>query len=70
MLYFYSSKIILHCFHVDNSKGDSVIGYDKIIGCGLRVKLVLRVHFKRRVIQLEDAAPPKKYPISFLGQNI
>ena len=48
---FSSSKIINHCFHVDNNKGESVIGYYIIIGCDLMVHKGLTSNFKRQVLQ-------------------
>ena len=40
-----SSKIINHLFHVNNDKGESVIGYDMIIGRDLMVQLGLMADF-------------------------
>ena len=50
MMEFSSRKIIDHIFHVDNDNGESGIGYDIIIGCGLMVQLVLTDGFKRQVL--------------------
>ena len=48
---FSSSKIITHCFHVDNDKGKSGIGCYMIIGRDLMVQLGLTANFKRQVLQ-------------------
>ena len=45
------SKIIYHRFHVDNDKGDSVIGCDMIIGRDLVVQLGLTADFKRQFLK-------------------
>ena len=51
MLEFSSRNIINHHFHVDNDKGDSVIGYDIIIGRDLMVQLGLTAGYKRQFLQ-------------------
>ena len=48
---FSGSKIINHCFHIDNNEGKSVIGYDMIIGRDLMVQLGLAADFKRQAFQ-------------------
>ena len=35
-------KVITHCFHVDNTRGDSGIGYDTIVGLDLMLRLGLK----------------------------
>ena len=62
MLKFPSSKIIIHCFHVDNNKDDSIIGRD------LMVQLVLTADFKRQLLQWDGATMHMKKPRSFLGK--
>ena len=42
---FSSIKIIYRQFNVDNNEGDSLIGYDIIIGCDLMVQIGLMVDF-------------------------
>ena len=64
-----SSKIILHRLHPDNNKGESVIGYDMIIGLDLMVQLGLSVRFKRQVLQQDGATVPMKEPSDMLGQT-
>ena len=44
---FSSIKIINHCFHADNDKGESGIGYNMIIVRDLTVQIGLTVDFKR-----------------------
>ena len=66
---FSSSKIINHCFHVNNNKGELVIGYDMIIVRDLMVQIGLMANFKRQVIQWYGAIVHMKEPISFLGKS-
>ena len=35
-------KVITHCFHVDNTRGDSGIGYDTIVGLDLMLRLGMK----------------------------
>ena len=63
------SKIINHKFHVDNDKGESVIGYDTIIGHDLMVQLGLTAGFKRQVLQWYSATVHMKDPINLLRQS-
>ena len=48
---FSSSKVINHCFHVNNDKGESSIAYDMIIGCDLMVQIGLTADFKHQFLQ-------------------
>ena len=43
---FYSSKIITHQFHIDNTLGDKRIGYDMIVGHDLMLQLGLKSDFR------------------------
>ena len=65
---FYSSKIINHCFHVDNDKDESVIGYDTIVVNDLNVQLGLTADFKRQVLQWDGATVYMKEPSGLLGK--
>ena len=49
------SKIINHCFHINNHKGESGIGYDMIICKGLMVQLGLTDDFKHKLLQWDGA---------------
>ena len=66
---FSSSKIINHCFHVNNDQGESGIGYDMIIGCDLMIQLCLTFDFKHQVLQWYGATVHMKEPSSLLGQS-
>ena len=66
---FSSSKIINHCFHVDNDKSESGIGYDMIISRDLMVHLGLMDDFKRQVLQWDDATVHMKEPRILLGPS-
>ena len=50
MLYFSSSNISNHWFHVNNGNGYSGIGYDMIIGCDMMVQQGLTSYFKSQVL--------------------
>ena len=63
------SNIILHQFHVDNNKGESVIGYDIKIGRDLMIQLGLMTNFNHQGLQWDGATGPMKYPNIFLGQT-
>ena len=65
---FSSSKIINHCFHIDNNRGESGIGYEIIIGRDLMVELGLTDDFKRQVLQWDGATVHMKDPRNLLGQ--
>ena len=64
-----SSKIINHCFHVDNYKGESGIGYEMIICRHLMVQLVLTANFKNQVLQWYDATVNMKDPSNFIVRS-
>ena len=64
-----TSKIINHCFHVDNNKGELGIGYDIIIGCNLMLHIGLTANLKRQVLQCDDTTVHMKEPSSFIGQS-
>ena len=66
---FSSSKIINHCFHVDNNKVESGTGYDMIICRDLMVQLVLTAYFKCQVLQWDGATLHMKEPIGLLGKS-
>ena len=63
------SKIINHCFHVDNHKGKSGIGYDMIIDHDLMVQLGLTSDFKRQLLQWDGDTVQMKDPRNLLGQS-
>ena len=65
---FSRSKTIEHCFHVNNGKGESGIGYDRIIGRDLMLQLGLTEDFKRQVLQWDGAIVPMEKPIGLLGK--
>ena len=69
MLEFSSSKIINNCFHVDNKKGESGIGYDMIIGRDQMLQIALKAGFKRQVLQLDGAPVHMKETSSLLGKS-
>ena len=64
-----SSKIINHCFHVDNVKGESGIGNDMIVDRDLMVQLGLIADFKRQVLQWDGATVHMKETINLLGKS-
>ena len=68
MTKFSSSKIITHCFHVENAQGDARIGYNMIIGCDLMVQLGLKANFESQILEWDEAVIFKKYQGNFLGQ--
>ena len=67
--FFSSSKIINHRFHVDNEKGESVIGYDMIIGRDLMVQLGVTDEFKHQVLQWNGNTVHMKEPSSLLEKS-
>ena len=69
MLKFSSSNIINHRFHSDNDKGESVIGYDMVIGRGLMVQISLAADFNRQVLKWDGATVHMKDPRNVLGQS-
>ena len=66
---FSSSKTINHCLHVDNYKGESVIGYNMIIIYDLMVQLGLTADFKHQVLQCDGATVHMKEPSSLQGRS-
>ena len=66
---FSSSKIINHCFHLNNDKGESGIGYDMIIGRELMVQIFLMVYLNHQFLQWDGAIINIKEPISLLGKS-
>ena len=66
---FSGSKIINHLFHVNNDEGESIIGYDMIIGHDLMVQLDLTADFKRQFLQRDGTTLHMKDPINLLGQS-
>ena len=66
---FSSSKIINHHFNVDNNKGDLGIGYYRIIGHDLMVKLGLMANFKRHVLQGYSTTVPIEETIGMLSKS-
>ena len=66
---FYSSKIIKHCFHVDNEKCETGIGYGMIIGCDLMLQLGLTDNFKCQVLQWDGAIVNMKEPSGMLRKS-
>ena len=57
---FSSINIIEHQFHVNNDKGESVIGYDMIIDHDLVVQLDLPADFKRQILQQDGVTVTMK----------
>ena len=55
MTEFSISKIIEHCFHFYNNKGELDICYDMIIGSDLMVKLFPIEDFKPQVLQWDGS---------------
>ena len=68
MLELSSNKIILNHFHVDNTKGELVIGYDMIIVYDLMVQICVMDKFKHQVLKWDDTTVPMKYPRSLIVQ--
>ena len=66
---FYSSKMINHCFHVDNEKGELGIGYDMIIRRDLMVQLGLTANFKHQFLQYDGTTLNIKEPRDLLGKS-
>ena len=66
---FSSSKIIHHCFHVNNDKGNTGVGYYIIIGRDLMVQIGLKSDFKNHVLQWDGATVHMKEPSVMLGQS-
>ena len=62
-------KIIEHQFHVENNKGESVIGYDTIIGHVPIVKLGLKDELKCQVLQWYGNTVPMKEPSDLPGKS-
>ena len=52
--------MILDFFHVDNNEGQSVIGYDMIVGRDLILQLGLLAKFKYPFFQWGGATVPMK----------
>ena len=65
---FSSKKIIKHCFHVNNKKGESGIGYDMIISYDLMIQLGLTTDFNSHFLQWDGATVHRKEKIKFLGK--
>ena len=63
------SKMIEHCFHVNNDKGKSGIGYEIIIGHDLVVQLGLTVDLNCQLPQWDVATVPMKEPIVLIGKS-
>ena len=64
-----SRKIINHCFHVYNNKGESGIEYDMIIGRDMMVQLGLTTDFKYQFLQWDVSTVHMKEPRSLLVQS-
>ena len=69
MLEFSGSKIIDHCFHIENNEGESGIGYDMIIGRDMMVQLGLTTNFKHQLLQWDGTTVHMKDPRNLLGQS-
>ena len=61
--------MILDFFHVDNNEGQSVIGYDMIVGRDLILQLGLLAKFKYPFFQCDGATVPMKEPSGLLWQT-
>ena len=59
----------MHRFYVDQNEGESVIGYEMIIGHDLMVQLGLSDGFKRQVLEWDDATVTMKEPSGLIGQT-
>ena len=66
---FSSSKIINHRLHVDNYKGELIIGYDMIIYREMMAQIDLTADLKRQVFQSDGTTVHMKDPIRSLGQS-
>ena len=66
---FSTSKINYHLFHVNNEKGELVVGYDIIIGRDLMVQLGLTDDFKHQFLQWDGNTVHMKEPRSLLGKS-
>ena len=66
---FSSSKIINHCFRVNNDKGESGIVYNIIIGRDLMLQLGLTTYFKRQVFQWNGDTVHIKEPSGLLEKS-
>ena len=53
-------KIILHRFNVDNTEGESEIGYDTIIDLELMLQIGTSAEFKSQVLQWDGDTVPMK----------
>ena len=69
MLEFNIREMFNHRFHVNNDKGESVIGYNMIISHDLMVQLGLKADFKRQVLQWDGNTVHMKEPSSLLGKS-
>ena len=63
------SKIIDHRFHVNDKKGELVIGYDIIIVRDLMVKLGLTSNLNRQLPQWDGITVSMKEPRGLLGKS-
>ena len=63
-------KIIHHCLHDDNDRGESRIFYGMIIFRDLMVQLGLTANYKWQVIQWDGAAVHIKELSGLLGQSV
>ena len=66
---FSSSKIINHRFDVNNNKGNSGIGYDRIIGRELMIQLGPTDDFKCQVLKWGGATVPMKGPSGLIRKS-
>ena len=64
-----TSKIINHCFHVDNNKVESGTGYDMIICRDLMVQVGLTDNFKHQVLQWDGSTLHIKESRNLLGES-
>ena len=59
----------MHYFHIDNNKGDPVIGYDMIIGIDMMVQIGLTAAFKDQLLQWDGSVLPMKEQSILIGQK-
>ena len=69
MLKVFSSKIINHCFHINNDKGELGIGYDRIIVHDLMVQLSQIADFKPEILQGYGEKLPMEEPIGLIDKS-
>ena len=66
---FYSKKVVMHLFHVDNNESYPGIIYDVIIRYDLMIQLGLSVNLRRRVLQCDGAIVLTNKPSGLIVQT-